>query len=361
MAAFGPSGKYIRLCFFHELRRMKEKKSIIPFSLLDLATVTEDAGPAETFTKCLELARHAEKLGYNRFWLSEHHNMISVASSATSVLIGYIAGGTHTMRVGAGGIMLPNHSPLAIAEQFGTLESLYPRRIDLGLGRAPGTDQLTAMALRGDHLNAANDFPQNVLKLQAYFSEGNHSSKVRAIPGEGLDIPIWILGSSTDSAQLAGLLGLPYAFASHFAPGQFRSAIELYRESFKPSDYLQKPYIMACTNMIAADTDPEATRLATSLYQMFLGIVSGTRRKLQPPVDNMDEIWTEYERELTTQMLAISFIGSPPVIKTEMKKFLKETGIDEVMVISNVFDQKAKLHSYELFAGVMKEIGQENK
>lgn len=335
---------------------MKNKKiPQIPYSILELAVVNEGNTPADAFANGLELARHAEQSGYNRFWLSEHHNMISVASSATSVLIGYIAGGTSTMRVGSGGIMLPNHSPLAVAEQFGTLESLYPGRIDLGLGRAPGTDQLTAMALRGDFYNNANEFPQNVLKLQTYFSEENKDAKVRAIPGEGLDIPIWILGSSTDSAHLAALLGLPYAFASHFAPAQFEAAIKIYRQNFKPSKHLQKPYVMACVNMIAADTDAEAKKLATSLYQMFIGIVTGIRKRLQPPVDNMDTIWNDYEKELIDQMLAISFIGSPESIEKKMKEFLEEPEIDEVMVISNIYDQKAKIHSYKLFAEVMKE------
>ena len=215
------------------------------------------------------------------------------------------------MRVGSGGIMLPNHSPLAVAEQFGTLESLFPGRIDLGLGRAPGTDQLTAMALRGERFDTANDFPQNILKLQQYFSAENSAAKVRALPGEGLDIPMWVLGSSTDSAQLAGLLGLPYAFASHFAPAQFLSAINLYRQTFRPSEHLKSPYVMACVNVIAADTDAEANRLATSLYQMFIGIVSGQRKLLQPPVESMDNIWTEYESELVNQMLSFSFLGSP--------------------------------------------------
>lgn len=337
--------------------KMNKKTPAIPFSVLDLATVTEGATLKETFAKSLELAQHAEKLGYNRYWLSEHHNMISVASSATSILIGYIAGGTSTMRVGSGGIMLPNHSPLAVAEQFGTLESICPGRIDLGLGRAPGTDQLTAMELRGGRYQTAEDFPQNILKLQTYFSKENSNSKVRAIPGEGQNIPIWILGSSTDSAQLAGFLGLPYAFASHFAPAQFFAAIDLYRKTFRPSEALDKPYIMPCVNVIAADTDEEANRLATSLYQMFIGIITGKRTRLQPPVDNMKDLWTEYEEEAAKQMLQLSFIGSPVTIKTKMKDFSEQTGMNEIMVISNIFDQKAKLHSYKLFADVMKEIG----
>ena len=334
-------------------KEIDTKKFIVPISVLDLATVTEGDTPEQTFPKSLELAKHVEQLGYKRYWLSEHHNMISVASSATSVLVGYIAGGTTTMRVGSGGIMLPNHSPLAIAEQFGTLESLYPGRIDLGLGRAPGTDQLTAMALRGDRFDTTNDFPQNILKLQQYFSEENSHAKVRAIPGEGLQIPMWILGSSTDSAHLAAHFGLPYAFASHFAPAQFQAAINLYRQNFTPSVHLQKPYVMACVNMIAADTDKEARRLATSLYQMFIGIVSGQRKRLQPPVDSMVNIWTEYEEELVNQMLAYSFIGSAETIEKEIKEFISSTNVDEIMVISNLYDQQAKLHSYQLFAELM--------
>lgn len=328
--------------------------SEIPYSVLELATVTQDASISQTFTKSLELAQHVEKFGYKRFWLSEHHNMVSVASSATSVLIGYIASGTSTIRVGSGGIMLPNHSPLAVAEQFGTLECLYPGRIDLGLGRAPGTDQLTAMALRGDFFNNAQEFPQNVLKLQTYFSEKNSSAKVRAIPGEGLEIPMWILSSSTDSAQLAGVLGLPYAFASHFAPAQFFAAIELYRKLFKPSQRLERPYVMACVNVIAADTDAEAHRLATSLYQMFLGIITGIRKPLQPPVDSMDGIWTNDQKEALNQMLALSFIGSKETIGGELVDFVEKTRIDEIMIISNIYDQAAKIHSYELFSDIMK-------
>ncbi|MEO8962968.1 MAG: LLM class flavin-dependent oxidoreductase [Ginsengibacter sp.] len=334
---------------------MNEKKSTgFPYSILELATVSEGTTPAHTFIKARELAQHVEKLGYNRFWLSEHHNMISVASSATSILIGYIAEGTTHMRVGSGGVMLPNHSPLAVAEQFGTLESIYPGRIDLGLGRAPGTDQLTAMALRGDRFNTANEFPQNVIQLQTYFSEKNSVAKVRAIPGEGLYIPIWILGSSTDSAQLAGILGLPYAFASHFAPAQFTAALQLYRKTFRPSENLKKPYVMACVNLVAADTDQEANKLATSLYQMFLGIVSGERKLLQPPVDNMDELWNEYQKEMASQMLSLSFIGAPDKIKNGMQNFINQTQIDEIMVISNIYEQQAKLYSYQLFAEIMK-------
>lgn len=331
----------------------KKQLHTLPYSVLDLATVAEGNTPADTFRTSLALAQHAEKLGYTRLWLAEHHNMISVASSATAVLIGYIAGGTKTLRVGSGGIMLPNHSPLVIAEQFGTLASLYPGRIDLGLGRAPGTDQLTAMAIRGERFNAAQDFPQDVLKLQAYFSADNSSSRVRAIPGEGLDVPLWILGSSTDSARLAAAMGLPYAFASHFAPAQFLTAINIYRQNFKPSAHLASPYVLACVNVVAADTDEEARRLATSLQQMFTGVITGKIRLLQPPVDNIDEIWSDYEAEAVSQMLACSFVGGPDKIRTEMQQFLDQTQIDEVMITSNIYDQEARLYSYQLFADIL--------
>lgn len=329
----------------------------IPYSVLDLATVLEGKIPADTFHNSIELARFAEKAGYKRYWLAEHHNMAGVASSATSVLIGYIAGGTTSIRVGSGGIMLPNHSPLVVAEQFGTLGSLYPDRIDLGLGRAPGTDQVTAMAIRGsERLQAAQDFPQDVLKLQRYFSKDNSTSQVRAIPGEGVNIPIWILGSSTDSARLAAAMGLPYAFASHFAPAQFLTAIHIYRQNFKPSAVLQEPYVISCVNVVAADTDAEANRLATSLLQFFMGVVTGKRSLLQPPVDSMDSIWSDYEEEAVSQMLGCSFFGSPETIKSEMQSFIEQTKVDEIMVTAHIYDQQARLHSYELFAEVMKTL-----
>ena len=267
----------------------KDSKNI-SYSVLDLATVIEGKTPADTFVTSLELAREAEKMGYTRYWLAEHHNMVSVASSATSILIGHIAGGTSSIRVGSGGIMLPNHAPLVVAEQFGTLASLYPGRIDLGLGRAPGTDQVTARAIRGENFNAVHNFPSDIQKLQTFFSADNRNSNVRAIPGEGLEIPIWILGSSTDSARVAAAMGLPYAFASHFAPAQFLTAINIYRQNFKPSAVLASPYVIACLNVVAADTDEEATRLATSLQQMFVGVITGKPRLLQPPVNDIDEI-----------------------------------------------------------------------
>ena len=333
----------------------KESKPVA-YSVLDLATVIEGKTPADTFKTSLELAREAEKLGYTRYWLAEHHNMISVASSATSVLIGYIAGGTSSIRVGSGGIMLPNHAPLVIAEQFGTLASLYPGRIDLGLGRAPGTDQVTAKAIRGENFNAVHNFPSDVQALQTFFSKDNQNSKVRANPGEGLDIPIWILGSSTDSARVAAAMGLPYAFASHFAPAYFLEAIELYRKNFRPSIYLDKPYVMACVNVVAADTDTEADWLSTSVLQFFLGVVSGKRKLLQPPVEDMNDIWGIQEEHAVSQMLAYSFIGGPEKLKQRIKKFFEQTQVDEIMATSHIFDHQARIKSYQLFSKVVNEL-----
>lgn len=334
---------------------MKKQLNAIPYSVLDLATVIEGKTPADTFKTSLDLAQHVEKWGYTRYWLAEHHNMPSVASSATAVVIGHIAGGTKTIRVGSGGVMLPNHSPLIIAEQFGTLASLYPDRIDLGLGRAPGTDQLTAMAIRGEQrMIAAQNFPQDVLKLQAYLSLDNRRASVRAIPGEGLDIPIWILGSSTDSARLAAALGLPYAFASHFAPAQFLTAINLYRENFKPSENLATPYVLACVNVVAADTDAEAQKTATSLYRLFKGIITGKRELLQPPVNSIEEILNEYEEEQVNQMLSCTFVGSKETLLQDLQDFLDQTQVDEIMATSHIYDHQARLRSYELLADVFK-------
>jgi len=328
----------------------------IKYSVLDLATVVEGFTAADTFRRSMELALQAEAAGYTRYWFAEHHNMIGVASSAPQILIGYIAGGTRTIRVGSGGMMLPNHAPLLVAEQFGTLATLYPGRIDLGLGRAPGTDQVTALAIRGENTHAPHHFPQDVQQLQKLFSAENRNGKVRANPGEGLDIPIWILGSSTDSARLAAALGLPYAFASHFAPAYFKEAIHLYRKNFQPSAQLREPYVMACVNVVAADTDAEAERLFTSLQQFFMGVITGKRTLLQPPVDSMDDIWNPYEAEAVNQMLAYAFIGGPETIQNAMRAFMSETRIDEVMVTSHIYDHQAKLRSYGLFADVLKAI-----
>jgi luciferase family oxidoreductase group 1 len=279
--------------------------------------------------------------------------MINVASSATSLLIGYIAGNTDKIRVGSGGIMLPNHSPLVVAEQFGTLETLYPGRIDLGLGRAPGTDQVTAMAIRGQNMNAAFHFPKDVETLQSYFSDEDYQGEVRAVPGEGLDIPIWILGSSTDSARLAAAKGLPYAFASHFAPTYFKEAIAIYRDNFKPSAQLGRPYIMACVNVVAADTDEEAEYLSTSVKQMFRGIVTGKRQPLLPPVESMVGVWSYLEQAAVMEMLAYSFIGSKEKIHAKLSEFVRENGVDEIMATTHIYDHQARLKSLRLLAEAM--------
>jgi luciferase family oxidoreductase group 1 len=287
--------------------------------------------------------------------------MESIASSATSVLIGFIAGSTKTIRVGSGGIMLPNHSPLVIAEQFGTLESLYPGRIDLGIGRAPGSDQVTARALRRNVHEGPNDFPESLMELKQYFSAENRPAKVRAIPGEGLNIPIWLLGSSTYSAQLAAVLGLPFAFASHFAPTYLHTALQLYREGFQPSDQLKEPYAVACVNVIAADTDGEAQYLATSLYQLAMGIIHGTSRPLQPPVENMDAIWSDYEKAAILQMMQYSFIGAPETVKGKLENFLYNTGVDEIMITSHIYDHRSRVNSYKIIAEIWKESEPENE
>jgi luciferase family oxidoreductase group 1 len=320
----------------------------IPLSVLDLAPITEGNTAATSFKNSLTLARRVEELGYNRYWLAEHHNMDSVASSATAVLIGHIAGGTSKIRVGSGGIMLPNHAPLMVAEQFGTLASLYPGRIDLGLGRAPGTDQLTAMALRRGRMETAEDFPADIQTLQQLFSANNKTAKVRAIPGEGLDIPIWILGSSTESARLAAAMGLPYAFASHFAPSQFLTAIDIYRRSFKPSEYLDKPYVMACVNVIAADTTEEAQYLSTSFLQLVKGIVTGHRKPLPPPVKSTENLWTDDVQALIYKMMYYSFVGDGPKVLDGLTKFQAEAQLDEIMVTSHIYDPAARVHSYEV-------------
>ena len=320
----------------------------IPFSVLDLAPITEGNTAEITFKNSLRLARSVEAFGYHRYWLAEHHNMESVASSATAVLIGFIAGGTKSMRIGSGGIMLPNHSPLVIAEQFGTLASLYPGRIDLGLGRAPGTDQATAAALRRNRMETVNDFPEDVLALQTYFSAENKNAKVRAIPGEGVDVPMWILGSSTDSAEFAAFMGLPYAFASHFAPAQFVQAVNIYRRNFRPSKKLKQPYVMACVNVIAAESNREAERLATSFYQLARGIITGQRRPLQPPVENMDGRWTPTEEAAVKQMMRYAFIGDPENVRTGLQSFQEEMQLDEIMVTSHIYDPEARIGSYRI-------------
>jgi len=319
----------------------------IPISILELVTVVEGGTFSTAISNTVEVAKNAEKLGYKRIWMAEHHNMEYIASSATSVLIGHVAGKTNTIRVGSGGIMLPNHSPLVIAEQFGTLETIYPNRIDLGLGRAPGSDQLTAMALRRNQ-ETAHNFPEDLRQLQTYFSDNNRDAKVRAFPGEGLDIPIWILGSSTDSAYLAAKMGLPYSFASHFAPAQFRAAIKIYRNNFKPSDVLEKPYVMACVNVLAADTDEEANVLLTSLINLFVGIITNKRKPLKPG-GKLPEVYQIPEvRQAVNNMLACTFYGSKETLNKNLSAFIEETEVDELMIASHIFDLETKLKSFSI-------------
>jgi luciferase family oxidoreductase group 1 len=323
--------------------------SDVALSVLDHASIAEGSTPGDALRSARELAQHAERLGYKRFWLSEHHNMQAIASAATSVSLGFIAEGTSTIRIGAGGVMLPNHSPLVIAEQFGTLESLYPGRVDLGLGRAPGTDPRTMMALRRDH-SASSTFPNDVQELQAYFEPAEPGQPVRAIPGEGLRVPLWILGSSLFGAQLAAQLGLPYAFASHFAPDALYEALKAYRSAFQPSRQLEEPYAMAGVNAFVADTDEEAQRLFTTMQQAFLGTLRGARGRLRPPVENLDTAWRPGEKERLDHMLRYSFVGSPETVRRKLELFVADTGADELMVSSMIYDQKARLRSFELLA-----------
>ncbi|HUQ76003.1 MAG TPA: LLM class flavin-dependent oxidoreductase [Burkholderiales bacterium] len=322
-----------------------------PLSVLDLAPITEGHTAGNALRNSLELARHAERLGYTRYWVAEHHNMQGIASAATSVVIGYLAGGTSRIRVGAGGIMLPNHSPLVIAEQFGTLEALYAGRIDLALGRAPGTDQRTALALRRDWSDP-NQFPRDVLELQALLGPVEPGQAIVAVPGAGSQVPLWILGSSLYGAQLAAALGLPYAFASHFAPDALHDALAEYRKRFQPSAQLDRPYAMAGVNVFAADTDNEATRLFTSAQQQFTNMVRNRRGKLQPPLDDIETYWTPPEKAHVSGMLKYAFVGSPPAVRRGLEAFIGQTGVDEVMVVSAIFDPAARLRSYELLAGI---------
>jgi luciferase family oxidoreductase group 1 len=323
------------------------------FSVLDLAPVKAGGSIGETFRDALDLARHAEAWGYRRYWLAEHHNMPGIASAATAVLIGYIAGGTETIRVGSGGVMLPNHAPLVVAEQFGTLESLYPGRIDLGLGRAPGTDQRTARALRRHLANAEDDFPRDVAELQSYFAPVRPGQAVRAVPGAGLNVPIWLLGSSLFSAELAAMLGLPFAFASHFAPHYLTQALEIYRREFRPSEAMEKPYAMVGVNVFAADTDAEARRLFTSLQQQFINLRRGVPGLLQPPDETLGENWSEMEKAGVEQMLACSVVGSSQTVREGLESFIDATQADEIIVTAQIFDHAARLRSFEIVAEVM--------
>jgi luciferase family oxidoreductase group 1 len=333
---------------------MKRKgNSMADFSVFDLVPVTQGSTPAEALRRSLELAQKAEAWGYKRFWVAEHHNMAGIASAATSVVIGYLAGGTRTIRVGSGGVMLPNHSPLVIAEQFGTLETLYPGRIDLGLGRAPGTDQRTLLALRRNP-GSSESFPQDVMELQSLLGPFLPGQPVRAVPGTDTNVPLWILGSSLFGAQLAALLGLPYAFAAHFAPKDLMEALAHYRHHFQKSASLKRPYAMACVNVIAAETDGEARRLFTSAQQSITNIFRGKRGQMPPPLDDIEAFWTPDEKVQTQAWLARSFVGSAKTIEKGLKEFIEETEVDEVMAHSAIYDHKARLRSYEILSGVMR-------
>lgn len=327
---------------------------MIPFSVLDLSPICEGHTASDAFRNTLDLAQNVERLGYQRYWLAEHHNMPGIASAATAVVIGHVAAGTKTIRVGSGGIMLPNHAPLIIAEQFGTLEALFPGRIDLGLGRAPGTDMRTARALRRNLTGSDDSFPQDVLELQHYFStpvpaeSQTMGSQVRAVPGAGLNVPLWILGSSLFGAQLAAELGLPFGFASHFAPDALMQALDIYRERFKPSAQLQKPHALACIGVFAAETDAEAKRLFTSLQQQFIALRRGTPGPLPPPLETMEGHWSAQERMMVEHSLMYSVVGAPETVRQGLAEFIQETQVDELMITGQIYDHAARVRSYEL-------------
>jgi luciferase family oxidoreductase group 1 len=325
---------------------------MIRLSVLDLAPITADSDASRAFANSLDLARHAERWGYVRFWLAEHHGMPGIASAATAVVIGHVAAGTSTIRVGAGGIMLPNHAPLMVAEQFGTLAALFPGRIDLGLGRAPGTDLATARALRRTLASDPEKFPQDVVELMKYFEPAQPGQQIIAVPGAGLSVPIWILGSSLFGAQVAALLGLPFAFASHFAPADLDAALEVYRAHFRPSRQLERPYVMCGFNVIAADSDDEARFLATSLQQAFVNLRTGRPSKLPPPARDYEQRLPEPARALLAQVLECSAIGGPDTVRRALHAFAERTGADELMISGTIYDHAARLHSYELAARV---------
>nr|WP_298685948.1 LLM class flavin-dependent oxidoreductase [uncultured Dongia sp.] len=334
---------------------------MIPFSVLDLSPIIEGNTAADAFRNTRDLAQHAERWGYHRYWMAEHHNMPGIASAATAVVIAHVAGGTERIRVGSGGVMLPNHAPLVIAEQFGTLESLFPGRIDLGLGRAPGTDQRTARALRRSMTGSDDSFPQDVAELQAWFAPVQPGQSVRAVPGAGLNVPIWLLGSSLFSAQLAAEMGLPFAFASHFAPDYLTRALDIYRSTFKPSEQLAKPYAMAGLNVFAAETDAEARRLFTSLQQQFINLRRGTPGPLPPPRDSMDGYWSPAEEQMVSHSLAYAVVGAPDTVAHGIGEFLAATKVDEVMVTGQIFDHQARLRSFEIVANVRDRLAQGGK
>lgn len=323
---------------------------MIPFSVLDLSPIVRGNTATDALRNTLALAQHAEKLGFRRFWLAEHHNNPGIASAATAVVIGYVAGGTQTSRVGSGGVMLPNHSPLVIAEQFGTLASLYPGRIDLGLGRAPGTDQLTARALRRDHMNNADTFPQDVEELRALFGPVQPGQRIRAVPGAGLEVPLWILGSSLFGAQLAAMLGLPFGFASHFAPDMLMQALDIYRDRFQPSAQLEKPHAMVVANVVAADTDQAAQYQLTSVQQSMTNLLRGTPGMMQPPIDDIDTYWSPSEKAGAQRMLRYAIAGSPTTVEARLRSFIAETAADELMVTSHLYDPAVARRSLDIVA-----------
>jgi len=325
---------------------------VIPLSILDLSPIPQGATAAAALRNSLDLAQHAEAWGYHRFWLAEHHNMPGIASAATSVVIGYIAGGTKAIRVGSGGIMLPNHSPLVIAEQFGTLASLYPDRIDLGLGRAPGTDQPTARALRRNMSDTSDKFPQDVEELQSYFEPATPNQKIRAVPGAGLRVPIWLLGSSLFSAQLAAELGLPFAFASHFAPADMMQALQLYRAQFKPSKQLDRPYAMLGLNVVVAETDAQARYIFSSVQQAFTNLRRGTPGQIPPPIDDIDSYWSSQEKASASMTLLCSAVGSPDTVERGVLRFIELTQPDEIITTAHIYDHAARLRSFELLAEI---------
>jgi luciferase family oxidoreductase group 1 len=327
-------------------------------SVLDLSPVPEGSTVGQSLRNTLDLARHAERLGYNRYWLAEHHNMPGIASAATSVVIGHVAAGTSTIRVGAGGIMLPNHSPLVIAEQFGTLAALHPGRIDLGLGRAPGTDMLTARALRRNLESGADSFPQDVIELINYFAPAEPDQRVRAVPGEGEEVEVWVLGSSTYGAQLAAMLGLPYAFASHFAPAEMEHAIDIYRSRFQPSERLAKPRLMLGLNVFAADTDAEARLMFSSLQQAFVNLRTGRPGKLPPPVENFEATLDPMAKGMLARALSCAIVGSPSTVRQGLEDFVRRTGADELMVTAQAFDHKARVKSFEILAEANRALSQ---
>lgn len=334
---------------------METTKKNVAWSLLELATIPQGVTIEETLKHSVDLAQKAEQLGYRRFWLAEHHNFVHIASVATPVLIGHIAGNTKSIRVGSGGVMLPNHSPLIVSEQFGTLGRLFPNRIDLGLGRAPGTDQVTAHAIRSDRMKAVHNFPGEIEQIQQYFSKDNSASQVRSVLSEGTNVPLYILGSSLDSAHLAAKMGLPYAFASHFATGMFLQAIDTYRREFRPSAALDKPYIIAGVNVIAADTEEEAQHNFTSLVKMMLGVFTGKSEPLQPPAELTPELRRVLQDPMFRDLLRYCFVGTKEQVAESLDKFLEDTSVDELMVVTNAYDHQFRLRSFEILAEIMKE------